>query len=108
MTLPLLVLLGTRKGAFVLETDHRHDRVRLHGPYCEAMPIGHVAWDPAHGALLAGAGSPWYGPIVWRSTDLGETWSSSGAGLTFVDGVQPAPAPGDAAGRRHRRAGADP
>lgn len=96
MTLPLLVLLGTRKGAFVLETDHRHDRVRLRGPLCGAMPIGHLAWDPAQGALLAGAGSPWYGPIVWRSTDLGATWSSSGAGLTFEDGTQPSPATTDA------------
>jgi photosystem II stability/assembly factor-like uncharacterized protein len=49
------------------------------------MPIQHLAWDPARGALLAGAGSPWYGPLVWRSTDLGETWTQSGAGLTYGD-----------------------
>jgi len=78
-----LVLLGTRKGAFVLELDTARERATVRGPFCEAMPIQHLAWDPARGALLAGAGSPWYGPIVWRSTDLGETWTSSSAGLSY-------------------------
>ena len=81
-----LILLGTRKGAFVLELDAARERATVRGPFCEAMPIQHLAWDPARGALLAGAGSPWYGAIVWRSTDLGETWTQSGEGLTYGDG----------------------
>jgi photosystem II stability/assembly factor-like uncharacterized protein len=80
-----LILLGTRKGAFTLELDAEREAGRLRGPFCEAMPIQHLAWDPARGALLAGAGSPWYGPLVWRSTDLGETWTQSSAGLTYGD-----------------------
>lgn len=78
-----LILLGTRKGAFVLELDAGRRPASIRGPFCEAMPIQHVAWDPARGALLAGAGSPWYGPIVWRSQDVGETWTHSSAGLTY-------------------------
>jgi photosystem II stability/assembly factor-like uncharacterized protein len=80
-----LILLGTRKGAFILELDADRERATVRGPYCEAMPIQHVTWDPARAALLAGAGSPWYGAIVWRSSDLGETWTQSGEGLTYGD-----------------------
>ena len=35
--------------------------------------------------MLAGGGSPWYGPAVWRSDDLGETWTHSSEGLTYGD-----------------------
>ncbi len=80
-----LVLLGTRKGAFILELDAERERVTVGGPFCETMPIAHLAWDPLRGALLAGAGSPWYGPIVWRSPDLGQTWTQSSEGLRFED-----------------------
>ena len=52
-----LILLGTRKGAFILELDARREVVQVRGPFCEAMPIQHLAWDPHRGALLAGAGS---------------------------------------------------
>jgi photosystem II stability/assembly factor-like uncharacterized protein len=80
-----LVLLGTRKGAFTLDLDARRGPGILRGPFCEAMPIQHLTWDGRRGALLAGAGSPWYGPIVWRSTDLGDTWTNSSIGLTYGD-----------------------
>lgn len=85
MAVRTLILLGTRKGAFTLELDSDGQAGTLRGPFCEAMPIQHLAWDPARGALLAGAGSPWYGPLVWRSEDLGETWTHSSAGLTYGD-----------------------
>jgi photosystem II stability/assembly factor-like uncharacterized protein len=80
-----LFLLGTRKGAFTLELDADREVGTLRGPFCEAMPIQHLAWDDSRGRLLAGAGSPWYGPIVWRSDDLGDTWTHSSVGLTYGD-----------------------
>ena len=81
----LLILLGTRKGAFILEGDADRESFAIRGPFCEAMPIQHLAWDQADGALLAGAGSPWYGATVWRSADLGATWTQSGSGLSYGD-----------------------
>ncbi len=85
----LLVLLGTRKGAFILEGDASRrdgaDAWRLRGPLCEGWPINHVCQDPATGTLYAGGGSPWFGAAVWRSEDLGQTWTHSSAGLTYGD-----------------------
>lgn len=80
-----LILLGTRKGVFTLELDGSREPGALSGPHCEAMPIQHAAWDPLRGAIVAGAGSPWYGPIVWRSEDLGRSWTQSSDGLSYGD-----------------------
>jgi photosystem II stability/assembly factor-like uncharacterized protein len=85
MTRRLLLLLGTKKGAFILDGTETRDTFTVRGPFCETMPIQHLAWDQATASLLAGAGSPWYGPIVWRSADLGETWTQSSEGLTYGD-----------------------
>ncbi len=89
MATRLLILLGTRKGAFIGEATPARDAVSIRGPYCETMPIGHLAWDPATGFVVGGAASPWYGPTVWRSPDLGSTWTQSSEGLTYGDGDAP-------------------
>lgn len=85
----LLVLIGTRKGAFILEGDpaRRADAAawQLHGPFCETWPINHVVHDPRSGAIYAAGGSPWYGAAVWRTEDLGASWTHSSAGLTYGD-----------------------
>ena len=80
-----VLLLGTPKGAFILDgtTDRRDWRLR--GPVCEGWPVHDISVDASTGALLAGAGSPWYGPAVLRSDDLGETWTPSSEGLTYGD-----------------------
>ena len=62
MTEQLLILIGTKKGAFILAGDpagrDRLDRWRLSGPLCAGWPINHFRQDRATGALLAGGGSP--------------------------------------------------
>jgi photosystem II stability/assembly factor-like uncharacterized protein len=85
MTSRQLLLVGTKKGTFVLEGDTTRDRWTVRGPLCEGWPIHDVSWDASSGAILAGGGSPWYGPAVWRSDDLGETWTHSSDGLTYAD-----------------------
>ncbi len=79
------LLVGTRKGLFVLggDTDRRTWQIR--GPLCDGWPIHDTAFDPASGAIFAAGGSPWYGPAVWRSDDLGASWTHSSEGLTYGD-----------------------
>ena len=81
----LLILLGTKKGAFILEGDPDRRSWRLRGPLCDGWPIHHLNADPASGTLYAGGGNEWYGPAVWKSVDAGETWTHSSAGLGYGD-----------------------
>ena len=78
-----VLLIGTRKGAFLLESDQDRRDWKLRGPYCEGWPIYHVIHDPADGTLYAAAASEWHGSSVWRSPDLGETWEQSSEGLNY-------------------------
>jgi photosystem II stability/assembly factor-like uncharacterized protein len=77
------VLLGTKKGGFILESDADRANWQLRGPFCETWPVRHFTWDPEQRALLAGTANAWYGASVWRSTDMGETWTQSSEGLTY-------------------------
>jgi len=79
------LLIGTRKGAFVLEGDRHESTWDVRGPLCEGWPIHDMIVDPATGAILAAGGSPWYGASVWRSHDLGASWTQSSEGLTYGD-----------------------
>ena len=79
-----VLLIGTPKGAFILESPDRHEW-SIRGPLCEGWPIHDLIIDPSSGAILAGGGSPWYGAAVWRSDDLGGTWRHSSEGLTYAD-----------------------
>ena len=83
MATRVLLLIGTRKGAFIAQSDEDRAAWTLRGPFCEGWPVHDVSVDAASGALYAAAGSPWYGPAVWRSDDLGETWTHSSSGLTY-------------------------
>ena len=80
-----LLLLGTPKGAFIVEGDADRREWRIGTPQCGGWPVHDISVDRSTGALLAGAGSPWFGPAVWRSDDLGESWSHSSEGLTYGD-----------------------
>src|SRR5919204_2395021 len=77
-----VLLVGTRKGCFVLESEDRREW-KLRGPYCEGWPIYQAVHDPVSGAIYAAAASEWHGAGVWRSDDLGETWELSSEGLTY-------------------------
>lgn len=89
MSKRVLVLLGTRKGVFILESDEARRDWDLRGPYCETWPIQHAIGDPRTGAIYAGGGSEWFGPAVWKSSDLGRTWSHSREGLAYGEGETP-------------------
>jgi photosystem II stability/assembly factor-like uncharacterized protein len=83
------VLVGSKKGAFLLESDAGRRDWRMRGPFCEHWPLTHVAADPATGAIYASGGNAWFGPAVWRSRDFGETWTHSSHGLAYPQGETP-------------------
>jgi photosystem II stability/assembly factor-like uncharacterized protein len=85
----ILILVGTRKGAFILGSDAERRSWELRGPFCETWPMSHVVGDPATGAIYGGGGSEWFGPAVWKSTDLGATWTHSSQGLAYGAGEAP-------------------
>ena len=68
------ILVGTTKGAFIVDGDADRSGWRVRGPYCDGWPINHVVGDPATGTLWAGGGGDWHGAGVWRSDDGGRTW----------------------------------
>src|SRR5713226_5019358 len=78
-----VLLIGTRKGLFMLESDGDRRTWKARGPLCEGWPIYHAVHDPDSGALYAAAASEWHGAGVWRSSDLGETWELSSEGLSY-------------------------
>jgi photosystem II stability/assembly factor-like uncharacterized protein len=80
-----LLLVGTPKGAFILESDADRSEWSVRGPLCDGWPVQDINVDRSTNTLYAGAGSPWFGPAVFRSDDLGETWTHSSEGLTYGD-----------------------
>lgn len=85
----VLLLVGTKKGAFILESDAARRSWSLRGPFCEAWPINHVIAEPASGRIHAAGGNEWFGPAVWTSEDLGASWMHSSEGLAYGDGEPP-------------------
>ena len=83
------LLVGTKKGAFILESDEARKDWSVRGPLCEGWPVHDIIVEPGSGALLVAAGNAWYGPAVWRSEDDGETWTHSSSGLTYGDEAEP-------------------
>lgn len=81
----VLVLLGTKRGAFILESDEERRDWKLRGPFLD-VPVRDMKYDPATAAIYA-AGAGKYGEEyragVWKTTDFGETWSHSAAGFTY-------------------------
>jgi hypothetical protein len=89
MASKLFILLGTRKGAFIIEGDAARRDWSLRGPYCDTWPMNHVIADPATATIYAGGGNEWFGPAVWKSTDLGQSWTHSSQGLAYAAGETP-------------------
>ena len=84
-----LVLLGTKKGAFIVESDAARTSWKLRGPFCETWPINHAVGDAETGSVYAAGGNEWFGPAVWKTADLGATWTHSSAGLAYAAGETP-------------------
>ncbi|MGI8778800.1 MAG: WD40/YVTN/BNR-like repeat-containing protein [Solirubrobacteraceae bacterium] len=82
----IVLLVGTRKGCFLLESDEHRRDWSVRGPFCDGWPIYHAVHDPDSGTIYAAAASEWHGAGVWRSGDLGESWELSSEGLAYAEG----------------------
>ncbi len=73
------VLVGTRKGAFVLTADGRRTDWTVDGPHFAGWEIYHVAGSPADPQrLYASQSGGWFGQVVQRSDDGGASWAPVG------------------------------
>ena len=80
----VVLMVGTRKGAFFYESDEHRRQWRMRGPYFKGWEVGYLQADPRHGnRLWAAVGSYVYGPNLQVSDDLGETWKQIEAGPAY-------------------------
>ena len=81
------VLVGTRKGAFVLTSDGKREHWEVSGPHFAGWEIYHLKGSPADpDRLYASQSSGWFGQVIQRSDDGGKTWEPVGNKFTY-DGV---------------------
>ena len=81
------VLVGTRKGAFVLTSDGARKQWNVGGPHFAGWEIYHVKGSPADpNRIFASQSSSWFGQVMQRSDDGGKTWQAVGNQFTY-DGV---------------------
>jgi hypothetical protein len=73
------VLVGTRKGAFILTSDGKRDKWDISGPHFAGWEIYHMKGSPADpDRIYASQTSSWFGQIIQRSDDGGKTWETPG------------------------------
>ncbi len=81
------VLVGTRKGAFVLTSDGRREQWDIGGPHFGGWETYHLKGSPADPARLYAAPSGgWFGQLIQRSDDAGTTWEPVSNQFSY-DGV---------------------
>ena len=70
------VLVGTKKGAFVLTADGKRENWEVNGPFFGGWEMYHVKGSPVNqDRLYASQSSGWFGQLIQRSDDGGKTWA---------------------------------
>ena len=96
------VLVGTRKGAFILTSDGKREKWAVSGPHFAGWEVYHMKGSPVDpNRIYASQTSSWFGQIIQRSDDGGKTWEQPGLEPGDVpdfsaqpeDGGMPQPAP---------------
>jgi photosystem II stability/assembly factor-like uncharacterized protein len=73
------LLVGTKKGAFIITADGKRDKWNISGPHFSGWEIYHLKGSPADpNRLYASQSSGWFGQIIQRSNDGGKTWEQPG------------------------------
>jgi photosystem II stability/assembly factor-like uncharacterized protein len=81
------VLVGTRKGAFVLSSDGKRQKWDVSGPHFAGWEIYHVKGSPVdQNRLYLSQSSGWFGQVIQRSNDGGTTWQAVGNKFVYDGG----------------------
>src|SRR3989337_195665 len=81
----VLVLVATRKGAWLFHGDATRRTWRVDGPHFLGHIVNHLVLDPRDGRnILAATKTGHLGPTVFRSTDLGRTWKEAARPPAFA------------------------
>jgi len=79
------VLVGTRKGAFILTSDGKRKKWDVTGPHFPGWEIYHVKGSPVDpDRIYASQSSGWFGQVLQRSDDGGKTWSPAGNAFNYA------------------------
>ena len=82
------VLVGTKKGAFILTADGKRQNWQVSGPHFTGWEVYHLKGSPVDpNRIYASQTSGWFGQIIQRSDDGGKTWA--------VPSGQKVPGPGE-------------
>ena len=69
------VLVGTKKGAFILTSDGKRSKWKVEGPHFAGWEMYHLKGSPADpDRLYASQTSGWFGQLIQRSSDGGKSW----------------------------------
>jgi photosystem II stability/assembly factor-like uncharacterized protein len=78
------VLVGTRKGAFILTADGKRDQWEVSGPHFAGWEIYHLKGSPVDpDRIYASQSSGWFGQVIQRSQDGGQTWDAPGGNISI-------------------------
>jgi photosystem II stability/assembly factor-like uncharacterized protein len=79
------VLVGTRKGAFILTSDGRREKWDVSGPHFAGWEIYHLKGSPADSnRIYVSQTSGWFGQQIQRSNDGGRSWEPAGNKFTYA------------------------
>src|SRR5215204_5432972 len=82
------VLVGTRKGAFILTSDGKRETWDVSGPHFAGWEMYHVKGSPVDpNRLYASQTSGWFGQMIQRSNDAGKTWEAVGNEFVYDGNV---------------------
>lgn len=78
------VLVGTRKGGFILTSDGKREQWEVTGPHFGGWEIYHMKGSPVDpNRIYASQSSSWFGQVVHRSDDGGKSWETVGNEFTY-------------------------
>jgi photosystem II stability/assembly factor-like uncharacterized protein len=82
------LLVGTRKGAFVMTSDEKRERWDVTGPHFAGWEVYHLNASPADPErLYASQSSGWFGQVMQRSDDGGASWEAVGNEFQYEGGA---------------------